>query len=129
MVRAVTEIAFWVKDVEAAAQWYRDILGFEIEDALPGQNVFLRTGELYVVLFNPENPGTQLANDYLARVGQPRGAVYHVAFAVDAGELDTHARSIASKGVDIAGPKQFESGRRSYFLEDLDGHYIELTDR
>ena len=128
-IQGVSEIAYWVKDLDRAVAFYRDRLGFEVESLDPGRNAFLRIGDLYVVLFNPEEPGTPLANEYLARVGEPRGGVYHVAFRTDPVDLDGFAESLRADGLAVKGPVEFGSGRRSYFLEDPDEHYLELTDR
>ena len=89
----------------------------------------LRSGDFLLVLFNPRQPGTPLADEYLARTGGPRGAVYHAAFRIDRDRLDAHAAALRTRGLDLRGPVDFATGRRSYFLEDPDGHYLELTDR
>jgi catechol 2,3-dioxygenase-like lactoylglutathione lyase family enzyme len=129
VITGVSEIAFWVEDLGRAIAFYRDLLGFEVESVDAGRNAFLRVGDLYIVLFNPNEPGTQLADDYLARVGGPRGDVYHVAFKTVPSTLDRAAEDLKSSGIEVKGPVEFATGRRSYFLEDPDGHYIELTDR
>ena len=128
-IRGVSEIAFWVHDLDRSIAFYRDLLGFEVESVDPGRNAFLKVGDLYVVLFNPESPGTALADEYLGRVGRPRGDVYHVAFRTDPGDLDNLAERLRGGGQQVKGPVEFATGRRSYFLEDLDEHYLEITDR
>jgi len=100
-----------------------------VEEVDPGRNAFLRGGDFLLVLFVPDNPGTALANDYLARTGGPRGDLYHVAFRVDREELDGMGVGLREGGLEVRGPVDFATGRRSYFLEDPDEHYIELTDR
>jgi lactoylglutathione lyase len=128
-IRGVSEVAFWVEDLDRSVEFYRDRLGFEVESIDAGRNAFLRIGDLYVVLFNPKSPGTPLAEEYLGRVGAPRGDVYHVAFKTEPSDLDAAAEDLKSNGLGVKGPVAFASGRRSYFLEDPDGHYLELTDR
>lgn len=128
-MQGVSEVAFWVVDVEQAVDFYRGKLGFELEDYSPGRHAFLRSGDFLLVLFNPENPGTKLADEYLARVGGPKGGLYHVAFRVEESRLDAVAAELARAGVAVKGPIEFDGGRRSHFFEDPDGHYIELTDR
>jgi Predicted ring-cleavage extradiol dioxygenase len=128
-ISGVSEVAFWVKDLDRAVAFYRDRFGFEVESVDPGRNAFLRAGDLYVVLFNPEEPGTALADEYLAQVGAPKGGLYHVAFRTDPGALDGVAKGLRDDGLAVKGPIEFGSGRRSYFLEDPDEHYLELTDR
>ena len=118
-----------MSDLERSIEFYTGRLGFTVESHDAGRNAFLRSGDFLLVLFVPEDPGTPLAREYLARVGVPRGGVYHVAFRVDANLLDETGEALRSGGIEVSGPLDFPSGRRSYFLEDLDQHYIELTDR
>ena len=129
VVKSISELAFWVKDLDRSVAFYRDRLGFAVEEIDPGRNAFLRSGDFLLVLFVPDDPGTQLASEYLARTGGPRGDVYHVAFRLDRERLDPYSASLREQGLEVRGPVDFGSGRRSYFIEDPDEHYIELTDR
>ena len=129
IISSVSEVAFWVTNVEAAVKFYTENLGFEAVDHDPGHNAFLQSGDFLLVLFNRESPNTTLGNDYLARTGGPQGDVYHVAFKVDRSEIDGLGESLRERGLEVKGPIDFAGGRRSYFLEDLDQHYLEITDR
>ncbi|HXG24044.1 MAG TPA: VOC family protein [Chthonomonadales bacterium] len=128
-IHRISELALWVKDLDRSVAFYRDNLGFEVVEIDPGRNAFLRAGDFLLVLFVPDDPGTPLANEYLARTGGPRGNVYHVAFQVDPERLDAYGEALRARGLEVKGPVNFATGRRSYFLEDPDEHYIELTDR
>src|SRR5947199_143970 len=90
VVKAISELAFWVKDLDRSVAFYRDQLGFAVAEVDPGRNAFLRSGDFLLVLFVPDHPGTQFASDYLARTGGPRGGLYHVAFRIDRGRLDPY---------------------------------------
>ena len=127
IISGVSEVAFWVEDLVSAVGFYRDKLGFEIESIDPGRNAFLKSGDFLLVLFNPKDPGTALANEYLARTGGPKGGLYHVAFRVEPAELDKFCSGLADDGLAVKGPVEFPTGRRSYFFEDPDEHYLELT--
>jgi catechol 2,3-dioxygenase-like lactoylglutathione lyase family enzyme len=129
LVQSISELALWVEDVDRAVAFYRDHLGFQVEEVDPGRNAFLRSGDFLLVLFNPRSPGTLLAEEYMARHGGPRGAVYHAAFRIDRDRLDAHARTLRERGLELRGPVDFATGRRSYFLEDPDAHTLELSDR
>jgi catechol 2,3-dioxygenase-like lactoylglutathione lyase family enzyme len=122
-------VALWVADVEAALEFYRGKLGFELRDYEEGKHAFLASGDFLLVLFNRVDPGTPLGEQYLARTGGPQGEVYHIAFRVVPTELDAFGLSLTTSGLAVKGPVEFPTGRRSYFFEDLDQHYIELTDR
>jgi catechol 2,3-dioxygenase-like lactoylglutathione lyase family enzyme len=129
LIKSISELALWVKDLDQSIAFYRDHLGFEVVEIDPGHNAFLKSGDFLLVLFNPQSPNTPLANEYMARTGGPRGDVYHVAFEVDPEKLDGFAAAVRERGVTVRGPVEFGTGRRSYFLEDQDEHTIELTDR
>jgi catechol 2,3-dioxygenase-like lactoylglutathione lyase family enzyme len=128
-IRSISELALWVTDLDRSLVFYRDRLGFEVVDIDPGRNAFLRSSDFLLVLFVPESPGTKLAEDYLARKGEPRGLFYHAALRLEPQELDGYCARLRERGIEVRGPVDFETGRRSYFIEDPDEHYFELTDR
>jgi lactoylglutathione lyase len=128
-IKGVSELAMWVGDLDRSIAFYRDTLGFAVDSSDPGHNAFLRSGDLVLALFNPEAPNTKLGNEYLARTGGPRGDVYHVGLLVDNEKIDGFAEGLRGEGLAVRGPVEFDSGRRSYFVEDPDEHYLEITDR
>ena len=128
-ITSISELALWVSDLDRAVEFYTGSLGFTVESLDAGRNAFLKSGDFLLVLFVPHDPGTPLAREYLARVGTPRGGVYHVAFRVEPDLLDSAAHSLQDAHLEVKGPIEFPTGRRSYFFEDPDQHYIELTDR
>jgi len=128
-ILSISELALWVTDLERSLDFYRDRLGFQVVEIEPGRNAFLRSGDFLLVLFVPEDPGTPLAREYLARTGGPRGHVYHAAFRLAPAELDPYAAGLREEGIEVRGPVDFATGRRSYFIEDPDEHCFELTDR
>lgn len=129
-IRSVSEVAMWVTDLDRAVGFYRDRLGFAVQEIDAGRNAFLKAGDFLLVLFVRASPGTPLAEEYLGKTGgAARGEVYHVAFAVDPDELDDYCDRLRATGLAVKGPVDFASGRRSYFVEDPDEHYIELSDR
>jgi catechol 2,3-dioxygenase-like lactoylglutathione lyase family enzyme len=126
----LSELALWVRDLDAAVRFYTETLGFVTDDVTPGRNAFLHSGDLVLALFVPVAEGNlPLAAEYLNRYGGARGEVYHVGLKVRREALDAHAEHIRSSGVEVRGPVDYGSGRRSYFFEDPDQHFIELTDR
>ncbi len=128
-IRSISELALWVRDLDRAVAFYRDQLGFAVQEVEVGCNAVLRSGDVTLVLFVPESPGTELAQAYLDRKGAPLGDFYHIGFHVEPNLLDSFSAGLRGRGLEVTGPITFASGRRSYFLEDPDAHYIELTDR
>src|SRR5260370_17922546 len=107
IVKSISELAFWVKDLDRSVAFYRDRLGFVVEEVDPGRNAFLRSGDFLLVLFVPDDPGTQLASEYLARTGGPRGKLYHVAFRIDRERLGQCTAALREHGLEVPGPVPF----------------------
>jgi catechol 2,3-dioxygenase-like lactoylglutathione lyase family enzyme len=129
-IEGISELALWVTDLDRSIRFYTDILGFVLDDRVEGRNAFLHSGNLVLALFAPVAEGNlPLAAEYLNRYGGARGEVYHIGLKVNRSALDAHAERIRSSGLEMKGPVDYPSGRRSYFFEDPDQHFIELTDR
>ena len=128
-IKGVSELALWTRDLDRSVAFYRDQLGFVVQEMDPAHNAFLRSGTLLLALFVPEDPGTPLAKEYLARTGGPQGDVYHVGFLVDVQNLEPFVAQLRAQGLELRGPVDFEGGRRSYFVDDPDAHCIELTNQ
>jgi catechol 2,3-dioxygenase-like lactoylglutathione lyase family enzyme len=135
IVEGVSEVVFWVEDLDRCVEFYCRHLGFHVRSLTPGHHAFLRSGAsrsavtLALFVLRPDN-ASALARDYLARRGgTPRGRLYHVAFRLARGMLEGAAGSLRAHGFAVSDAVEFPSGQRSYFLEDPEGRYLELTDR
>jgi len=119
----IGHVALYVKDIEASARFYVDVLGFRIsdiygDDMMPGGAVFLRC--------NPDHHGVAL---FRATEDNPAGAgLHHLAFEV--GTLDEVFRArdhLRARGVTL----DFEGRRRAGVqiaveFRDPDGHHLEI---
>ena len=119
----IGHVALYVKDIEASARFYVDVLGFRIsdiygDDMMPGGAVFLRC--------NPDHHGVAL---FRATEANPAGAgLHHMAFEV--GTLDEVFRArdhLKAHGVKL----DFEGRRRAGVqiaveFRDPDGHRVEI---
>ena len=135
IIEGVSEVVFWVEDLDKSVEFYCQYLGFRVESLAPGHHAFLQSGTsrssvvLALFVIRADN-ASALARDYLARhEGRWSGRFYHVAFRVDPGILDSQAQWLRSKGIAVSDAVEFPAGQRSYFLEDPEGHYLELTNR
>ena len=124
-----------VGDLEAAARWYGEALGYEVElelrvDAIDLDIVMLRHpahGDRLELLSRPGSaPGPRHRNPAAAALVEGFG---HVAF--DVADLDgTVARLVAlgARPVTAPGPSP-EAGVRMAFLADPEGNLVELLSR
>ena len=119
----IGHVALYVSDIQAAARFYTDILGFEVsdtyqDDMMPGGAVFL--------CCNPDHHGIAL---FKATEANPvGGGMHHMAFEVPT--LDDVVRTRAhlrAHGV----PVDFDGRRRAGVqiaveFRDPDGHRLEI---
>jgi len=126
-VKGISEIVLIVKDFTAAARFYRDVVGLELEIEpsedwawfLIGaegrrQRLALHRGAL---LFEEHSPRP---------VGIRFGAV-HFTLEVSPERLEDAATHLRSHGVDVYGPTRFDwMNAKSYYFFDLDGNLVEF---
>jgi catechol 2,3-dioxygenase-like lactoylglutathione lyase family enzyme len=101
------EIELFSKDTEASKAFYAGKLGFELNHAEKGLNVF-----------DAGQPGV----DFDTSVHLP-GKV-RVGFVVD--DLAAFAETLKAKGVPFEGPEQSHLGMNILRLTDPDGHLVEI---
>lgn len=126
-LRGVLETALYAPDLDAAEEFYREVLGFELIRKRPGRHVFFRCGEGVFLLFNPEQ--TQIESTVggaLVPAHGSRGAG-HVAFRVHEDELSAWRRRFESAGVEIESEVAWPQGGRSIYVRDPAGNSVELA--
>ena len=125
-VAGLAEIVLWVRDMEAALRFYRDLLGLEVisPPALP--NKFLRAAdpgggvpEMIVLVPHPDR-SLEFPREKAKRV------LHHIAFRVDAGEYDGLVRDFQAAGVEVrSGVHPVLQGVRTFYVDDPDGNECE----
>jgi catechol 2,3-dioxygenase-like lactoylglutathione lyase family enzyme len=102
-------------DPQALAAWYRDILGFTVEDW--GGAMISRDGHA------PPHAiwaAFKRDTDYF----DPSSREFMINFAVD--DLDAFLAGLATKGVAVNGPQQMDGMGKFAWIVDPDGTKIEL---
>ncbi|MBI1846806.1 MAG: VOC family protein [Candidatus Rokubacteria bacterium] len=118
-VRELGHVSLFVRDLDAARGFYRDLLGLaETGTGKNGRIVFFSAGvhhhDVSCELARAEGPGPQAK-------GVP--GLYHIAFDVGA-SLDDLATARAA--VEAAGLVPFGETATSFSVRDPDGHEVEL---
>lgn len=113
-IRGVYEVAIRVKDLQRSETFYRDVLGLEVglrDTTRPW--VFFRAGGQDGMIVLQEDEG-----DWPAQ---------HVAFTIDATEVDRATEALKQHGVEVRGPV-FHAWMpaTSVYFADPDGHALEL---
>ena len=102
-------------DMAATERFYTRYFGFERARVVPlgkgDQIIFLKSGPLYLELFNATQPGWR-----------------HLAFKVD--DVDAKLAEMGSDAKITAGPMDFDAfipGWRSAWVADPDGNIVEIS--
>lgn len=125
-IAAISETCLYVADVERAAEFYENTLGFRRvswDDRYCGLRV--ATGQVLIVF---RKGGT------LEPVVTPGGVIpphdgagqLHVAFAVSRDQFEDWERHLREQGITIESTVEWKAGRSLYF-RDPDQHLIELA--
>jgi len=125
-VNEILETCLYADDLDAAAQWYRDVLGLAMFARQPGRHVFFRCGRRCLFLFHAK--ATQARDGGPIDI-PPHGAVGagHVCFAVPEADLDRWRGHFARHGVDIERVIDWPNGGRSLYVRDPAGNSVELA--
>jgi uncharacterized glyoxalase superfamily protein PhnB len=103
---------FHVRDVEKAAAWYRDVMGFEVRFVDPPHYAGVATCGLVLHLARWE------------KAGEPPPSQAYV--LLEEGVDEYHARLVERGAVFHQAPKDQFYGLRECNLRDLDGNYLHV---
>jgi catechol 2,3-dioxygenase-like lactoylglutathione lyase family enzyme len=125
-IAGLAEIVLWVRDMEAALQFYRDRFELEIISPPDLPIKFLRVAspagripEMIVLVPHPDKAG-EFPREKTKRV------LHHLAFRMDVQDYDElHAR-FESDGVEVrSGIHPVLKGVRTFYVDDPDGNEVE----
>jgi len=125
-VAGLAEIVLWVRDMDAALHFYRDLFGLELisPPALP--NKFLRAGdgdqgvpEMIVLVPHPDS-SSAFPREKAKRV------LHHLALRVEAQAYNDLQNSFAAEGLEVrSGIHPVLKGVRTFYVDDPDGNECE----
>jgi lactoylglutathione lyase len=129
MIDHINAIVFAVRDVEKCARFYRDKLGFSL-DQLEEDEAYLTMGSsdgIVLALKSVDLVAEQISQDRI-KPGQESAKANHcVVFVTD---LDAEYNHLLGKGIlFINPPKSQEGGWRTAHFEDPDGNLWEIAQR
>lgn len=117
-----------VPDLERAIEWYRTVLGFEVEarfpiEAIPAKVAMLKNGPLHMELFEVPNAVPASAERRIPEKDVYTHGNKHVSFAV--ASVKQFAEELRRRNADIVWVREMQQGS-SIFIRDLDGNLIEF---
>jgi catechol 2,3-dioxygenase-like lactoylglutathione lyase family enzyme len=119
----ILETALYADDLGEAEVFYSTVLELELDSKQDGRYVFFKCGHGMLLIFDPK-----------ITVGQTgpvpqHGAIGpgHVAFSVDARDLDAWIEQIESRDVNVEARIDWPAGGRSIYFRDPAGNSVELA--
>ena len=124
----VLEAALYVRDLLAAEQFYRDVLGLRVIASQPGRHVFFRCGRTVLLVFNPTETASEtvlVSGNAIPKHGAPGAG--HIAFSVEPSALPAWRERLRQAGVPIETEIAWPQGGHSLYIRDPAGNSVELA--
>ena len=126
-VAGLAEIVLWVRDMDAALHFYRDLFGLEVISPTELSNKFLRAGEgrdgvpEMIVLVPHPAAAAEFPREKARRV------LHHMAFRVESAAYDDLQNRFAAEGLEVrSGIHPVLKGVRTFYVDDPDGNEVEV---
>ena len=116
-VTAIDHVEVFVRDIDAAARWYADVLGLREVGRWEPEPVMIAAGSTKLALFRADNDST---------AGENGRSWHRVAWSTDRTGFAEAQKHLAARKIPFRGPIDHGSSHSIYF-EDPDGHRLEIT--
>lgn len=125
-VAGLAEIVLWVRDMDSALHFYRDLFGLEVISPPELPNKFLRAGngedgvpEMIVLIPHPDS-SSSFPREKAKRV------LHHLAFRVDEAAYASLKDRLVAEGLEVrSGIHPVLKGVRTFYVDDPDGNECE----
>jgi catechol 2,3-dioxygenase-like lactoylglutathione lyase family enzyme len=118
LILGLRHVALNVRDVQKSVEFYRNVLGMEVEWEPDPDNVYLTSGS------------DNLAIHKLPEDAEPSAVqnVHHIGFIVKTmADVDAVATRVEGQGIPLVHPlKTHRDGARSFYFKDPDGVLIQV---
>ena len=120
--RLVLETSLYADDLDAAEQFYGEVLGLDVVLRTDGNHVSFRCGAGVVHVFDPV-----ASRDRESLPAHGADGPVHVAFGVPTDQLAAWRRHFNRHDVQVEQTKQWAEGQRSLYVRDPAGNSVELV--
>ena len=125
-VAGLAEVVLWVRDMDAALHFYRDLFGLEVISPPEIPNKFLRAGEgsdgvpeMIVLVPHPDR-SVEFPRE------KPKRVLHHLAFRVEGSEYEDLQRRFTAEGIEVrSGIHPVLKNVRTFYVDDPDGNECE----
>jgi len=125
----ILEAAIYANNLDAAEEFYGEILGFSRITRFGNRHIFFRFNNTVLLVFNPEE--TMIPSNNPVLPVPPHGAVGqgHVCFLASPAQLDEWVRYFESLPVVVEADFLWPNGGRSIYVRDPAGNSIEFAEK
>jgi XTP/dITP diphosphohydrolase len=125
---SVLETVLYAEDLDAARNFYRDVLGLECFMQEAGRHVFFRCGDQVLLIFDPRR--TEIPVPLKPGVPPVHGGhgPGHVCFKASAAALDAWRDRLIANDIDIETEFEWRTGGRSLYVRDPAGNSVEFAE-
>ncbi|MEX3315234.1 VOC family protein [Sulfitobacter sp. PS-8MA] len=126
--RALLEAALYVDDLDKARQFYREELGLQLFQEVPGRHMFFALGPSVLLIFNPTATAQPPGNPKMPVPPHGAQGPGHVCFAMDRAEIARMETRLRAAGVTIDTQFDWPNGARSLYVRDPAGNSVEFAE-
>lgn len=125
-IGSVIETALYVDDMQRSVQFYQDLLGLEVMDALDRLTA-LRIDENQVLLIFKKGGSVKPTVKSFGTIPPTNGdGNLHLAVSISRSDVKAWRKILNEHGVAIESQFKWPEGGESIYFRDPDGHIIEL---
>lgn len=118
----IKETCLYIKDLEAAKDFYYGKLELDIIHYEPGKHIFFRAGSSVLLCFDPDDSKTKESPPPHYATGKQ-----HYAFEVAQQDYQRVKEKIQSLGIEIIDQLVWKSGQESFYFNDPEGNVLEFV--
>ncbi len=126
--RSILETALYVRDIEEAVLFYRDILGLELALPYNQRNAFFRCGAGVLLLFNARETVKPVPEGALPVPPHGATGAGHMCFAATRAEIAAWRRHFLQHGIAIEQEFDWPNGAHSLYIRDPSGNSLEFAE-
>jgi len=132
-LNGLVETALFVEELPRACDFYEQVLGLSKVKASDTGCVFRVADQRYLLIISRKaahTPNKTASGDLLPPCALPQQdgqGPGHIAFGISKDEVDSWRERLATHDVDLLSEISWETGARSLYFRDPDGHMIELA--
>ncbi|HLX99848.1 MAG TPA: VOC family protein [Roseiarcus sp.] len=126
-IDGLLETSLYARDLQRTAAFYRDLFGLKTLVDSPRLVAFEIARRSVLLVFQAGATEEDVVDAHGRIPGHDGRGRLHLAFSVQARDLDAWRERLAERGVDIAGEYRWPRGGVSLYMRDPDGALVELA--